>query len=163
MGNENTDVLRRIALLQSELETLKATLTSRAKASAASPDLDGWLRQLDEDDDSKELVGVSPETKERAEKLFEGLLQKRRVISYAKAYELLFGEAPSPFRNAIHVPRVLEVAVRTTPRNFDGIEIRLDSLIVSIRGREPGPGHFRTAPYTLIEWNNVFGSWTLIR
>lgn len=158
---EHDDVSKRIAALESELEALKASV--RGKGAATAPaDSDDWLEQPDQHGDTDEPL-MSPEIKQRAEKLFDALLQKRRLISYAKAYELLFGERPYPFRNAVHVRPVLDVAVRTTPREFAGLDVQLDALIVSIKVREPGPGHFRTAPYRLSIWASVFGNWTLLK
>jgi hypothetical protein len=157
---ENDNVSKRIAKLESELEALKASVRGRETGKPA--DSDDWLKRHDPDE-TTDGSAASPEIKARAEKLFDALLQNRRVISYVKAYELLFGERPSPFYNAVHLRPVLEVAARTTPRKFGALEIRLDTLIVSIKGREPGPGHFRTAPYTLNTWVSTFGNWPFLK
>lgn len=163
MADQETDVLARIASLEKQLEALKASVKTPARNAVTGQGLDQRLQELDDDDDGRAFVGVRSDVRIRAESLFDGLLTKRRLISYARAYELLFDEVPTRFLNAVHVPRVLGVAVRTAPRNVDGLEVRLDSLIVSIRGREPGAGHFRTATYSHSDWTRVFGSWTLIR
>ena len=163
MANKNDDVLRRIAALEAEIGALKASVQKEERPRHPSSDLDQWLGTLDAGDNMEEVMEKAAGIAERAEKLLDGLPKKRKLVSYAKAYELLFDEAPVPFRNAIHVRRVLEVATRTAPRVVDGLETRLDSLIVSMRSRQPGPGHFRTAPYTLDEWRSVFGGWSLVQ
>ena len=163
MAKQNDDVLKKIAALEAELRALKTSVQQENRPSSTAADLDQWLGGLTEDNDMEEVMGESADIMGRAEKLVDGLLKKRRLVSYAKAYELLFEEPPWPFRNTVHVPRVLEIAMRTAPRDFDGLETRLDSLIVSQRDRLPGPGHFRTAPYTRNQWTSVFGSWSLVR
>lgn len=150
MGNIDQEALARIAALERELASLKASMAQGTPRSEAGADAFG----------SAESSGAQPrDVPVRAEQLLDRLLESRRLVSYTRAYELLFGEAPNPFRNAVHVRPVIEVAMRTAPRQFGGLEVRLDSLIVSLRGRQPGPGHFRTAPYTLNEWIAVFGAW----
>ena len=163
MAEDDNDVESRIAVMEAELKALKSALKTHQKPEGRLVDLDQMLANLDEESDIGGTMELTSDTARRAETLFTGLLEKRRLVSYAKAYELLFGAFPAPFRNAIHVPRVIEVALRTAPRKSGGLEVRLDSLIVSIRNRQPGPGHFRTAPYTLNEWNGMFGSWSLVQ
>lgn len=153
-------VLNRIAALERELRELKQRAIS-GEARLSSAGLEQQLQDLDEETSPSLAKGRT--AAERAEKLFSWLLEKRKLVSYARAYELIFEQAPSPFRNAVHVPRLLEVALRTAPRRHGDLEVRLDSFIVSIRGRQPGPGHFRTAPYTLDDWTRALGSWVLLR
>jgi hypothetical protein len=99
---------------------------------------------------------------ERAERLFVWLLENNRLVTYGTAFELLFEEKASPFRNAVHVRPVLDVAQRTAARSYGGLEVRLDSLVVSKADRRPGEGHFRTALYTPDEWATILGTWPLI-
>lgn len=157
MGDNN--VLQRIEALEQELRELRARSTSERRASSLG--LGQQLRNLDAEASVGLVAGRT--AAERADELFSWLLEKGRLVSYARAYELVFGQTPSPFRNAVHVPRLLEVALRTAPRSHGKLELRLDSLIVAIRGRQPGAGHFRTAPYTLDEWTRELGAWVLLR
>jgi mRNA-degrading endonuclease RelE of RelBE toxin-antitoxin system len=99
---------------------------------------------------------------ERAERLFAWLVEQNRLISYSGAFQVIFQVAPVPFRNAVHVPRVLATASRTLPRDHHGLELRLDSLIVAKGTGRPGTGHFHTATYTPDQWASVLGSWPLI-
>lgn len=107
-------------------------------------------------------VAAARNVAERAERLFAWLLENNRLVTYATAFELLFQQSATPFRNGVHVPPVLEIAQRTPPRVYDGLELRLDSLVVGKATARPGEGHFRTAPYTPDQWGATFRLWPLV-
>jgi hypothetical protein len=142
-------LIARISALEAELRSLQAAVASK----------DRPARVVDDP------YGRRPVTEyaDRAERLFDVLLATKRVVGYGQAYELLFGEKPVQFQNAVHVPRLLDLATRTTIRHHKGLEIRLDALIVALRGRLPGPGHFRAAPYSQDQWLDAFGNWPFLR
>ena len=98
------------------------------------------------------------------QELFDLLLnpRRRRLISYIDAYEQLFGVRPNPFRNHLDVPPVIQAAKTTQPREFHGLTIRLDALIVRIADHRPGDNYFTDHPeQTLQMWQNFFGNWEL--
>ena len=97
-----------------------------------------------------------------AERLFERLLSEEKLISYIDAYELLLGTRPRPFWNKRDCKPVLEMAIETRLREYRGLCIQLDALIVGKASGKPGPGHFRDKPYTEAEWLHVFGGWPLV-
>lgn len=98
---------------------------------------------------------------ERAEQLFRKLMSLRACITYALAYEYIFGVRPERWTQA-HAGQVLQVAVRTNTRVVNGLRIRLDALIVNGRTREPGAGHFDLVTYTPEEWREAFHGWQLL-
>jgi hypothetical protein len=96
-----------------------------------------------------------------AERLFDRLLQERRLISYIDAYEALLGRRPRRWLHRAHSREVTTVAHRAAPRQFEELTIHLDALIVRRSDREPGPGHFKDQSYDLRQWRRVFGGWPL--
>ena len=106
----------------------------------------------------------SPEADvEKAEELFQRLLSAGppRLISYSGVYRRIFGEY-STWRNAVHVPRVIQVACRTKRRRVGQLSVQLDALIVGKVTHRPGPGHFENAEYTPSDWIQNFGTWPLL-
>jgi hypothetical protein len=96
-----------------------------------------------------------------AEQLFERLLREEKLISYIDAYELLLGTRPRPFWNKRDCRPVLRLALQTSPRDFRGLLIQLDALIVGRARNRPGEGHFRGKTYTEADWLRVFEGWPL--
>jgi hypothetical protein len=113
-------------------------------------------------------VPPSTQTSERpnpmnaAEDLFNRLLRERRLISYIDAHELLLGVRPSPFHNQVHCPPVIQAALQTAAREYNGLLIQLDALIVSQDRRTPGAGHYRGKSYTEAQWIQVFDGWQIL-
>lgn len=98
---------------------------------------------------------------EHAEELFEKLLEIRACVTYSLAYEEILGNRPQRWTQA-NANQVLQVAVRTEPRQVNGLRISLDGLIVNGRTREPGRGHFLVADYTLADWRKALGGCRLL-
>ena len=69
-----------------------------------------------------------------AEELFTLLLQNHQLITYANAYEQLFGIPAHPFRTYHHITPTIQAAQATAPRLFHGLNIQLDALIVRAAG-----------------------------
>lgn len=96
-----------------------------------------------------------------AETLFGHLVGHEERISYASAYLAMLGSAGRPWRSVLDVPMVLRAARATATRNVDGVEIRLDALIVNKKTQQPGSGHFRERPYAEEEWLERFARWSM--
>lgn len=103
------------------------------------------------------------EALKRAEALFDTLLSMKppRLVSYSEAYRRIIGPY-ADWRNAIHAPEVIKLALRTSPRRAGRFSIRLDALIVGKQTRRPAPGHFTAAVYSESDWIQAFGSWALL-
>lgn len=127
------ELKRRVAELESQLAATKATDEER----------------FDEVDATK---------LQKAELLFDSLVAARPVnlVTYSRAYREVVGSY-SDWRNAVHAPEIIRIARLTRPRTVQGVEIRLDALIVSRTNQVPAPGHFRTARYPLEIWMQKFG------
>src|SRR5262245_2711054 len=97
-----------------------------------------------------------------AEQLFDRLLREGRLISYIDAYETLLGKRPQRWWNRMHCRQVTTVALQTEARQFEGLTLHLDALIVSRETGEPGEGHFGDKPYTRGQWRQVFGHWSVL-
>lgn len=98
---------------------------------------------------------------EAAENLLTRLLEQQRVITYKQARRLLLGVPLSKPYSQADTARVLRAA-RTSPREFGGLTIQLDTLIVKSGRKRPGDGHFDERPYSSRGWQEVFGSWPLL-
>ncbi len=94
------------------------------------------------------------------DKLFEHLVLCRGLITYKTAYACLVGRPPPKF-GSFHVSKPITAAMRSKIVPVEGLNIRLDALIVANSTREPGNGHFKAADYSRAQWRKVFGCWPI--
>lgn len=92
---------------------------------------------------------------------FAHLLDRRELISYRQAHELLVGPMVGEWRNREHAVGVVERARVTPAQSVGGLLIQLDALVVQGRSREPGAGHFTRSEYGAATWRAAFAKWPL--
>ncbi len=95
------------------------------------------------------------------EMLFANLVKGQALITYKGAYELIIGDPLPRWQNRVHVPPLMALALGTTPRDVNGLRIRLDALIVTRRGGAPEAGHFTGKAYDESTWRQTFGDWVV--
>ncbi len=95
------------------------------------------------------------------DRLFEHLLENSELIGYKRAYELLFGEVPTQWLNFEDAPPVTEETLMTDRRAVNGLDIKLDALMVAETTNQPGGIHFHNKAYNNSAWLQAFGQWRL--